>query len=398
MLSALVVNKAVAVYVGPSGLAIIGQFQNFSKMLMTVARGAISIGVTKYTAEYRNKDSERLNLLLGTASRITIACSATVAVGLVLFSKYISEYILKSQDFSYIFVVFGFTIILFALNSLLLSILNGLKEIKTFISINIIQSLYGLIFTSLLVVFWGLHGALIALATNQSIIFLVVVWMLRKHELIKLTMFKGAFDSQEAKKLSGYALMSLTTAATIPVSHIIVRNYLGETLGWDQAGYWQAIWYISSMYLMVVSTALSIYYLPRLSEINCKLELRKELRQGYLIIMPIVFVMALSIFFLKDFIVWLLFSEDFQPMRELFLWQLTGDCIKLASLLLGYIIVAKEMKREYMLTEMFFAASFVGLSLLFVNKFGVIGMTYAYATNYAIHLLAMIYLTREKLF
>ena len=47
-------------------------------------------------------------------------------------------------------VIFGFTIVLFVVNNLLLSILNGLKEIKTWVMINIIQSIYYHIMTLIL--------------------------------------------------------------------------------------------------------------------------------------------------------------------------------------------------------------------------------------------------------
>ena len=118
------------------------------------------------------------------------------------------------------------------------------------------------------------------------------------------------------KKLFHYALMALASAVTMPVAHLLVRNYLGDNLGWDQAGYWQAMWYISSMYLMVVTTSLGIYYLPRLSEINNKAELRKEIFDGYKIILPIVTAMSLAIYILKDIIIGVLFTSEFHGMRE----------------------------------------------------------------------------------
>jgi len=394
MVAALVINKAVAVYIGPAGLALIGQFQNFTQLVMTAAQGAINGGVTKYTAEY-GKDDLRIPALFSTASKISLVSSVVVGTGIILFSKIASLEFLKTEEYSYIFVIFGFTIILFVVNGLLLSILNGLKEIKTWVIINIIQSIYSLIFTALLIVFLGLDGALIALVTNQSVIFLIVLWMLRKHKIIKLENFKGAFDKPEAKNLAGFSVMALTSAATIPVSHMIVRNYLGENLSWDQAGYWQAMWYISTMYLMVVTTTLSIYYLPRLSEITDKSELRKELWQGYKIIMPIVIAMSVTIFFLKDFIIWLLFTKEFEPMRELFLWQLVGDVVKLAAWLIAYLMLAKAMTKTFVSTEIVFSVSFVLLSIGLVDHFGLVGMSYAFAVNYSLYLVVMIWVTQS---
>jgi len=304
--------------------------------------------------------------------------------------------VLNSTDYSYVFVIFGFTLVLFVLNNLLLSILNGLKEIKTWVKVSIFQSLYGLIFTTLLIVFLGLDGALIALVTNQSVIFLVVVWMLRRHPVIRLSHFCSAFNRSEARKLAGFALMALTSAVSLPVSLLFVRNYLGENLGWEAAGYWQAIWYVSMMYLMVVTTTLGVYYLPRLSEIQDKSVLRRELWDGFRVIMPIVVVLSLSIFLLKDLIIWLLFSKEFMPIRELFLWQLVGDVVKIAAWLFSSLLIAKAMLKTFIATEVVFSLSFVLLSIWFVDLYGLVGMSYAFALNYVLYFFVIFWATRRE--
>lgn len=394
IIAGLVVNKAIATYIGPSGLALIGQFQNFTQMVMTVAQGGINSGVTKYTAEYGAEDA-RVPLLFSTAVKISLITSAIAGSGVILFSRQASLYFLKSDAYSYIFVIFGFTIVLFVTNNLLLSMLNGLKEIKTWVYINIIQSIYALIFTSILIVWLGLDGAFIALVTNQSMVFFIVLWVLRRHKIICLANLKKVFNKPEAKKLAGFSAIAIFSAITVPLSHLLIRNYIGETLGWDMAGYWQAIWYISTMYLLVVTTTLGIYYLPRLSEITDKAELRKELWQGYKVIMPIVIFTSLGVYLLKDLIIWLLFTKDFTPMRDLFLWQLVGDVFKLAAWLIAYLMLAKAMTKTMILTEVIFSTSFILFSILFINLYGLIGMSYAFALNYFIYFF-VIYLVTKK--
>ncbi|PKH55678.1 O-antigen flippase [Shewanella sp. Choline-02u-19] len=396
VLAGLVINKAVSIYIGPSGIALIGQFQNSSQIAMTVAQGGINTGVTKYTAQYGVK-SDLLPKLWSTAARIVLCCSVGVGLFLIFGSKYISEYTLKTDEYSYVFITFGFTIIFFTINQLLLSILNGLKEIRTFIAINISQSIYALIFTTLLVALYGLDGALIALVTNQSIIFITVLWRLRKHKLIIIKNFKQKFDNEQGKKLLSYSAIALTSACTVPVSLLFIRDYIGENLSWDAAGYWQSMWYISSMYLMVVTTALSTYYLPRLSEITSKVELRTELKNGYLIIIPIVIVLSFTIYLLREFIIWLLFTDDFKPMIELFKWQLIGDVVKVASWLSGFLLIARGAVKLTIFSEIFFSVTFCCLSVYFVNNYGLVGMSYAYVVNYMGHLLFMLYFTRRNI-
>jgi PST family polysaccharide transporter len=395
LLAGLVINKAIALYVGPSGLAVIGQFQNMLQLAMTASQGAINAGVTKYTAEI-GADGEELPELFSTAFKISVTCSIIVGLLLIVFSSYAATTFLNNSEYRFIILTLGFTIIFYTLNSLLLSIVNGLKEVSIFISINIVQSIYSLIFTTVLIYFFGLKGALIALVTNQSIIFLFLLWKLRKHPVIKFKLFKAEFNKVLAGKLGKYALMGITSAVLGPVSHLIIRDHIGESFGWEAAGYWQAIWYISSMYLMVITTALSIYYLPRLSEIINKNELRKELISGYKIILPVVSVLALAMFFLKDFMILILFSDDFQPMRELFLWQLVGDVLKITSWLLSYIMLAKAMTKSFITSEILATCSFILLTILFTNSYGLIGITYAFALNYLFYLVLVFFLVRRK--
>lgn len=395
MLSGLVINKAVSVYIGPSGLAIIGQFQNFSQLVLIAAQGAINNGVVKYTAEY-GKESKKLPSLFSTSIRISLSTSIIIGFILAIFSRFFSLRILENIQYQFIFIIFGFTIVLFVLNGLLLSIINGLKEINAYIKINILQSIYSLIFTSLLIYSFGLKGALVALATNQSIIFFITLFILRKHKIIKWKNFASHFDKKISKNLFSYSAMAITTAIMVPSSQFIVRDYIGVTQGLEQAGYWQGVWYISTTYLMIVTTALSTYYLPRLSEITYKKELIKETLQGYKILLPIVIGSGVIIYFLRDFIIFFLFSADFMPMKPLFTWQIIGDIFKISSWLLAYIMLAKAMTKTFIITEVIFSITFVIFSYYFISKYGSIGATYAYCLNYLIYLIIVFIIFKKS--
>jgi len=397
MLAGLVINKAVAVYIGPSGLAIVGQFQNFSQLAMAAAQGAINSGVTKYAAEY-GKDGERIPILFSTASKISLVSSVIVGVGIILFSRYASEYFLKSEDYTYVFVIFGFTIVLFVINNLLLAIINGLKEIKTWVMINITQSIYSLIFTTLLIVFLGLDGALIALVTNQSVILLIVIWMLRKHQVINAANFKSAFNKTEAKKLSCFALMTMITLVTVPLSLVIVRNLITSEGGLLDAGYWQGIWYLSSMSLLIFMTVIKVYFLPKLSETKSRRELRFEIKRGLALFLILAMLCFITIYLLKEWIVLLLFSEEFLPMIDLFVWQLIGDFLKLAGTFFGILLAAKAKHVRVVFINVLFSILFVLLVYFYFDRMGLEGVVYAHFINNILYLFFVVIISWDVLY
>ncbi|TLT05303.1 O-antigen translocase [Aliarcobacter cibarius] len=394
VISGFVINKVIAIYVGPSGLAVVGQLQNFMSIITTFSNGAITSGIVKYTAEYQT--IEQKQKIFSSSIVISLVCSLIISIFLFGFSDYLSKLILKDVQYSSVFIVFGLTIFLFALNTVLMSILNGQKEIKKYILVNIASSIFSLFFTSFLIMQLNLMGALYALVVNQSVIFFVTLVFVVKSNWFKLEYFKQGLDKESLSKLSRYSLMAITSALTVPVSHLIIRNYIGENLGWDSAGYWQGIWYISTMYLMIITTSLGVYYLPRLSEIQDNNELKKEIFHGYKIIIPIVIVMSIVIFLLKEYIILIAFSDKFMPMMELFAWQLIGDVIKIASWLLAYLMLAKAMTKIFIYTEIGFSVLFVVFSVIFVDIFGLVGITYAYSLNYLLYLFMMIFIFRKR--
>ena len=394
LIAGFVINKVIAIYVGPSGLAVVGQLQNFMSIITTFSNGAITNGIVKYIAEYQT--IEQKQKIFSSSIVISLVCSLIISIFLFGFSDYLSELILKDIQYSSVFIVFGVTVFLFALNTVLMSILNGQKEIKKYILVNIVGSIFSLFFTSFLIIQLNLMGALYALVTNQSVIFFVTLAFVIKSNWFKLEYFKQGLDKESFSKLSKYSLMAITSALTVPVSHLIIREYIGKNLGWDSAGYWQGVWYISTLYLMLVTTTLSVYYLPRLSEIQDNAELKKEIFNGYKIILPIVILVSFMIFFLREYLIYIAFSEKFMPMMELFAWQLIGDVIKIASWLLGYLLVAKAMAKVFIYTEILFSVLFLVFSVIFVDIFGLVGITYAYSLNYFLHLIMMIFIFRKR--
>jgi len=384
MLTLLGLNKILAVYVGPSGYAAIGQLQNAIQMILTVSGGALNTGVTKYTAEYGDDEVKQV-ILWRTAFKINLYAGLVISLLLVIFHEQLALYFLGDVEYKNIFLWFAATIILFVLNSFFIAVVNGKKEIFHYVKINIVGSLVSLLVTGLCAYCFGLYGALIALVTNQSIVFFITLLLCRHLIWFKWKSFFGALDKSEASKLSKFALAALTSAIVVPLSHILVRGHLVDNFGWESAGYWDAMWRISSIYLMFITMTLSVYYLPRLSEITTKEEMQKELLKGYKLIMPLLVIISFTIYLLREFIVILLFSSDFQPMVNLFAWQLIGDTIKIASWLLAYVLLGKAMIKILILSEIVFAFTFYGLTVYMSNLIGFEGVAQAHAFNYVLY-------------
>ncbi|HQS78588.1 MAG TPA: oligosaccharide flippase family protein, partial [Sulfurovum sp.] len=135
--------KIVAVYIGPSGLALVGQMQSFIGMMSSVASAGIGSGVVKYTAEHYEDESAKQKIW-SSALKISLVLIVPMAVAIIFLAEFISLKLLHTREYSSVFIVFAVSLVFFVLNGLLSSILNGQKEIKRLTLLNIAGALFGL--------------------------------------------------------------------------------------------------------------------------------------------------------------------------------------------------------------------------------------------------------------
>jgi PST family polysaccharide transporter len=181
--------------------------------------------------------------------------------------------------------------------------------------------------------------------------------------------------------------MALTSAIVAPIAMILIRKIIAADAGWDSVGHWQAVWKISDVYLSVITISLTTYYLPRLSAISNSKLIEREVIKTLMIVIPIVSFMALGIYFFRDLIITLLYTEDFKNARELFAIQLVGDVVKIVSWLIAFPMISKGRTKLYIFTEIIFSSTLVLWTFYFVKNYGVQGANMAYLTNFSIYLI-----------
>ncbi len=397
MLAGIISVKFVAYIVGPSGVAFIGQLQSFISITNSGANMGMGQGTIKYLSEDR-KDKIKHQKIVSSSFFVTVFCSIIISTVILVFYNTIGNYLFKTNDFDFIIIILALSLSFYAVQQILTQALNGFQEIKKLIVAKIVTSIIGLIFTLLLVYIAGVEGALLALVITQIIGFIVLIYFSLKSSWFKKEMFFSGYDKETLKRLFKYSLMTFVSVILLNVRQIYLRDYVIENLSANAAGHWQAIWKISEIYLTVITFSLSIYYLPKLSSVNDKQTLKKEIFKGYKLLLPVVFVLSILMYLFRDLIILILFSKEFNPVRDLFLYQLIGDVLKIASWLLSFMMIAKAMTKEFLITEVVSISLFLILSLCFFNNYGILGLTYAYAINYAIYLIMMIVLFRKLLF
>ncbi|MGY0146712.1 O-antigen translocase [Edwardsiella tarda] len=378
-------NKVLAIYVGPSGYAIIGQYQNFLQALSAFSSGALANGITKYTAEYKGNPTKQISIWK-TSGTVSVFSGLGIAVVVLFLFPVVNTNIFNgvlNDDIRYWLSV---SFVFMMLNSYLLSVLNGMKEVKRYVIINISGSFITLLITSLLAYLWSLDGAVIALTINQAINGLVSIFIISRVNWFSWSMLFGRLDKKILYGLAKFSVMALVAAICLPLAQIIIRKIIVHNISWAVAGYWEAINRISSITITVATTTLTLYYLPRLAEIKTKREIKSEIQKIVAFIFPLSVFCCIIVYFLRDYIISILFTGDFFPMRVLFFGQLFGDCVKILSWLFSFALLAKEKWREFVFCEISSVIFLILINFLFIRLLDWEYLSYAYLITYVFYL------------
>ncbi|GAL71211.1 O-antigen translocase [Jejuia pallidilutea] len=342
VIAGLLTSKAIAVMIGAEGLALVGNLRNFVASAQTLATLGFYKGVVRYVNDFKD-DLVKLSKTLSTvyyAGFIT-----TILVSFICYFKadVINELIFPTyNDYVYIIKIFAIVLPFYALNMFTFSIMNGFSKYKILIIINIIGQILSLCVALLLIYQKNLDGALISVAISESLIFLItLVGIINRKSLVPLISVEQVSFTY-IKKLSSYTGMALFSAVILPLVILAIRSHIIDTIGYKDAGFWEAMLRISKYYLMMVSSLLGLYIIPRFSEINDIKEFKKEVFSLYKTVVPYFILGLVLIYVLRPYIVWIVFTEEFKPVEDLFLWQLLGDFVKVLSMIIAYQFLAKK--------------------------------------------------------
>lgn len=396
LVASLVLIKLVASFAGPEGVGKLGQFISLMSVMAVLAGGGISSGIVKYVAEYRN-DAQRLARLLSSALGYLLCASCLMGVALLLLSRSIAGWLLDDTRYASLIQILAIAQLAIALCNYMLAMINGFMDVRRLAFIQVLGSVLSIVMALWLSYWLHLYGAMLALIAGQALCLFVAFPAWLRSPYFQLSLIVPRFDREMTLRLAAFSAMTLTSAMLAPVVNIAVRDHLAVQFGWQQVGYWQAVSKVSDAYLLFLTTAINIYYLPKLAQTHERADLLLELRKAYRYLLPAVVVLAVLIYALRDWLTALLFSADFASADSLYAPQLAGDVIKIASFVLSYLMLAKAMTRLFIISECIFSAIYLVLVYLFTARYGLIGAMYAFAFNYILYLAFNVFVAKRYL-
>jgi PST family polysaccharide transporter len=385
LIAGILTSKAIAIFIGVEGLALIGNLRNFVSSFQTISIFGFYNGTVKYIAKFKN-NTLRLSQTLSTVFYIGFFATILVSFFCYFNAEEINNIIFPTyNNYPYVIKIFAIVLPFYALNMFSFSIMNGFSNYKMLIIINIIGQILGLSITLILIYQSRIEGALISIAIAEALICLItLVSIINRRNLVNLISVKQ-ISLSFFKKMGSYSVMALMSAILMPMVLLAIRSYIIDNLGYKDAGLWEAMTRISKYYLMFITSLTALYILPRFTEIEGVKAFKKEVINFYKSVMPFFAAFLILIYFLKHFIVIGVFSYEFTPVEDLFLWQILGDFVKVLSIVIAYQFLAKKMFWHYVITELFLLIILYLTSIYLVDYYGLEGAVIAHFISYLMY-------------
>jgi len=388
----------LAIFVGPSGMAYIGNFRNFMTSLEGFSTLAFPAGIVKYVGENEEQESKLTKII------------TTVLVTFLVFSTFLGLLIYFSSDllcekifggnmqyavvFKTVAIVLPFSVI----SVLFISIINGLGKYNKLIYATIISNVLALVLTVILIFQFKLVGALLSIALNPVFLFMVHFFYVPKELQIVSRVNLKDYDFAVIKKLLGFSLMILPSFLINPFVLLEIRKFLISSVGLDQSGFWETMTRISNLYLIFVTTLVGLYFYPQLVKATNAIQTKQVFAKFYKSIIPLFIGCSIVIYFARFWIIKILFSTEFLPVSDLFMWQLIGDLFKICGLILGFQFLAKKIIIPYIIFEVVTNIFLYFLSIYCIESIGIQGVPIAQAAEHFLYFAILVIYFRKILF
>lgn len=389
-------TKIVSVFMGTSGMALLGSFKNFTSMFKSMSTIGISNLVVKLVVENKN-DKKELSIIYSTFFWVFLLISVVLGGVVLIFAGFIADFLFFNNKCLIPIQFFGLLLPLVIINAFWMAIYNGLEEFKKIVFIQIISNIFVFGLTAFLIWKQNIFGGLLSVALSELIMVIVTFLFVRRDKAYFQFDLKRIISKKYFDAILKFSSMALLSAVIVPMTLMLIRNHIVNQNSIEQAGIWDAVNRLSSFYMMIFSSGLSLYYMPKLASLKTDNEFKDELKSYFKVFVPLFVIMLIVVFLFKGFVIDLAFTPAFTRIKEVLIWQISGDLLRIMTLAFGYQIVAKAMIKKYLIIEITFNLLYLFLSYYLVRISSFEGALQAYFFA-NLFLLVLIFYMFRKLF
>lgn len=349
----LVRTKIIALLLGPAGIGLVSLYTG----LMSTATAVTTMGIgtigTRQVAEALSHEDERAVAVVRRAMFWGALLLAS-AGALVVWSlrEVLAIRVLGGAEHATLVGWLALGVALSVAGASQGALIQGMRRIGDLARLSVYGSLLNTVLGVALLWRWGQAGLVAYVLIGPLVNFLLGHWYVSRLPKVASNDISMQEMTHQWQTLLRLGIPFMGAGLVGALVQLWIRVTVGNTLGAESLGHFQAAWTISMQYIGFVLAAMGADYYPRLTGVindhQAATRLVNEQTEIALLLSAPVFIAMIG---LTPWVIHLLYSSAFLPAVDVLRWQILGDVLKVASWPLGFVILAAGAGKTFFWTE-----------------------------------------------
>lgn len=389
MVASFIRMKFMAVFLGPSGVGLLGMLSTVLDLCVAVAGLGVQQSGIRQVAAAANDTARRD---VASALRwLSLGLGVFGAGLLAILALPISNLTFGSEHYTSAIALLAVALLLRIIGGGQLALLQGLRQIGVLARANIASAFLSTAICVPMVYFWreqAIAPAVVTLAGATTL----VVWYLGRRFTPGQHASWPAIATQSRELVHLGLLFMASTLLTTGAAYL-ARIVILQSAGIDGAGLYQAAWAVGVLYSGFILQAMGSDFFPRLSGLAhddsaANRLVNEQIRVSILLAGPGV----LGTITLAQLVMSVFYSAEFEAAANTLRWISFGTFLQTLAWPAGFILLAKGAKRPFFWLELSTAALQIALTMVMVPIYGHEGAGMAFCLMYLSHTLGVSYL------
>jgi antigen flippase len=380
-------TKVFALLLGPAGMGLLGLYTAIMELTRSIAGlGLNNSGVRRIAEAAGAGDPLPIARTIKVLRRIAPLLGAMGALALLALCHQVSQLSFGNIQNAGWVALLALAVFFAQVSAAQTALVQGMGRVADVARISVLGSLFGTIFSIVLVIILRESGVVPSLVAVAATGIVASWWYARKIQVEPVVLTTSETLREGGAILMGGPVFLASSLMKWGVSYA-VRIMVLRRLGTDAAGFYQAAWALGTLYVGFILNAISTDFYPRLTSIvaserssECNQLVNEQAEVGLLMAGP--GVLATLVF--APLVIHLFYSNKFGPAIEVLRWNCLATLLQVAASPITVVLLAKGKFKLFFWQELFLNASCLGLTWVALANFGLPGTGIGFFGSYVL--------------
>jgi len=383
MAAQLIRGKFAALFLGPAGVGIFNQLALTWNLFQLAGQLGSFNGIVQHGADaLADDDQPQLLRLVSTSTLLLGGVSCMLALAGAIAAAPVSDLVLHDGGRHAALVRLLMLAVPFAVTAQTYrALLSAARAVPQLVRNQIISDVGSAIVFGVLVVPFGLGGAILGFMTAHLILFVAGLLsarrVLRQALMPRWTYFRWSIVRSNV----GFGASGLVMFATTNVSVLLVSRILIARFGLEANGIFSNAWRIASVYLGAITATTISYLVPTFTRARDSSDMSRDLNSALAFFLALLPPVMTGIMATGELIVPIVLSAKFSPVAPLLLLFVPAELFRVLAETMTIPLLARRKMVPFTLLYLAQASIFVAGAALLIPSFGMAGAAVAYGVS-----------------